>query len=315
MLHLRVVLAAFACAVGGTGCTVLAPASPATFDEPGFRADRIAPARWALVLSAGAMRAFAHIGALRELEAAGLRPDLIVGTSAGAIVGALSASGMSASEMATAARDLELFGVWTVPSLGLLEGSGIHRFVDSKSHVHGIEAFPTRFAAVAVEAERGCLQIFNSGDAGKAVQASSSVPVFLVPPVIGGKRYLDGGLASPLPVRVARLLGAERVVAIDVTFDPAERTFLNITDAFWRSTLVMQRALAVVEGMEADLLISPRLPPERAIAFENRAAISDAGALAVRSALPRLEALLASSPALRGAKPAPPQLLCASDRK
>lgn len=296
---------------GGAGCSVL-PAVRMPVEEPSFQASRISPARWALVLSSGAMRGFAHIGALRELEKAGLRPDLIVGASAGAIVGALSASGMSGSEMASAARGMDFFGVWALPVTGFLGGSGIHRSVDAHAHAHRIEDFPTRFAAVAVEAERGCLQVFNSGDVGTAVQASSSVPVLLVPPVIGGRRFLDGGLASPVPVRVARLLGAERVVAIDVTFDPAERPFLNIADAFWRSTLVMQRALAVVEGMEADLLIAPRLPPESAIAFENRDAIGEAGALAVRLALPDLRALLASGPPHPGGRATfPPQLLCA----
>ena len=281
-------------------------------EEPRFRPDIVRPAPWALVLSSGTVRGFAHIGVLRELEHAGLRPDLIVGTSAGAIVGAVSASGVSAKDLAIAAGQMKqsLFGDWIVPRIGLLGGRGIHGFVDTNARAHRIEEFPVRFAAVAVEAERGCLQIFNAGDAGKAVQASSTVPVFLVPPEIGGKKYLDGGLTSPLPVRVARLLGAQRVVAVDVTFDPAERPFRSISDAFWRSTLVMQRALAILEGMEADVLVSPRLPREREISFANREAIVESGALAARDAVPAIRRMLASRLPDQGAKSLPPQLLC-----
>ena len=235
-----------------------------------------------------------------------------MGTSAGAVVGAVSASGVAADDLAIAAAQMKrsLFGDWIVPRVGLLSGRGIHGFVDSNALAHRIEEFPTRFAAVAVEAERGCLQIFNAGDVGKAVQASSTVPVFLIPPEIGGKKYLDGGLTSPLPVRVARLLGAQRVVAVDVTFDPAERPFRSIADAFWRSTLVMQRALAILEGMEADVLVSPQLPPEREISFANQDAIVESGAIAARDALPAIERMLASRSPAQGAKSLPPQLLC-----
>lgn len=281
-------------------------------EEPRFNADNLPPARWALVLSSGALRGFAHIGVLRELEQAGLRPDLIVGTSAGAVVGALSASGVPADDLLLAAAGMKrsLFADWIIPRTGLLGGSGIHAFVDANARAHRIEEFPIRFAAVAVEAQRGCLQIFNTGDAGKAVQASSSVPVFLVPPDIGGKEYLDGGLTSPLPVRVARLLGAQRVVAVDVTFDPAERPFHNIADAFWRSTLVMQRALAILEGMEAEIVISPRLPAEHEISFENRGAIVDAGSLAARTAVPAIRRMLSADPPVQAPRAALPQLLC-----
>lgn len=259
------------------------------------------------------MRGFAHVGILRELEGAGLRPDLIVGVSSGAIVGALAASGLPGAELEQAALGMRssTFREWTLPYRGLFDGQGVYAFVDSHVRAHKIEDFPIRFAVVAAEAERGCLQIFNAGNAGRAAQASSSVPVLLAPPVISGRRYLDGGLVSPLPVRVARMLGAERVVAVDVIFNPGERPFLDITDAFWSSTLVMHRALATIEGAEADLLVAPRLPPERSISLENRAAIIESGALAIRESLPALRKLIAGPLADRARKSPAPQMLCA----
>lgn len=313
LLALAMSVVAGGCGIAKRPLAFLAPASPQWRDEPRFRADDVRPARWALVLSGGSMRGFAHVGVLRELEAAGLRPDLIVGASSGAIVGILSASGLSASELEKAALAMRasIFTDWTLPYTGLFGGDRIHEFVDSYLRAHKIEEFPIRFAAVAVEAETGCLQVFNAGDAGRAAQASASVPVLLAPPAISGKRYLDGGLVSPLPVRVARMLGAERVVAIDVTFDPAERPFLNITDAFWRSTLVMHRSLAVIEGAEAELVIAPRLPPEPSISLDNRPAIIESGARAMREALPALMQVLSKPPPGPDAKPRlVPRLLC-----
>ena len=106
------------------------------------------------------------------------------------------------------------------------------------------------------------------------------------------------------------MLGASYVVAIDVTFDPAASPFFNITDAFWRSTLVMHRALAAIEGAEADLLVAPKLPPESEITFGNRPALIESGAQAMREALPALRRLMAESPKDASRMASVPQLLC-----
>lgn len=280
------------------GCEALDRTPLDTVEEPGFVIPDKRPVGLAVVLSSGATRGFAHIGVLRELRAHGIIPDLVVGTSVGAIVGALFASGATDEEMQAAAQEFgsDLFVDWSIPRFGLLHGSTIHAFIDRHAKRHRIESFPIRFAAVAVEAERACLQIFNTGDAGKAAQASTTVPVVLVPPEISGRRYLDGGLASPLPVRVARALGAERVIAVDVTFDPAERRFESILEAFWRMTLVMHRTLAVNERVDAEHVIVPMLPPESRISFASRQTLIEAGAEAVRKDLPEIRKALHSAP-------------------
>ena len=278
------------------GCGTLNRPTPHTIAEPSFAAPDKRPVRLAVVLSSGALRGFAHVGVLRELRAQGIVPDLVVGTSVGAIVGAVFASGATDSEMDAAAQALssDLLMDLTMPRLGLLTGRAIHEFVDHHAKGHRIESFPIRFAAVAVEAERACLQIFNAGDVGKATQASITVPVVLAPPEIAGRHYLDGALASPLPVRVARALGAERVIAVDVTFDPAQRGFASIVEAFWRTTLMMHWTLAVNERQDADYVIVPMLPPESRISLASRQTLIEAGAEAVRKALPEIrEALLA----------------------
>ena len=280
------------------GCAVSTRAPPHTVEEPAYAVPAGRPVRLAVVLSSGAMRGFAHVGVLRELRAQGIVPDLVVGTSVGAIVGALFASGATDGEMLAAARDFgsDLLVDWTMPRLGLLPGRSIHAFIDRHAKRHRIETFPIGFAAVAVEAERACLQIFNAGDVGKATQASSTIPVVLAPPEISGQHYLDGGLASPLPARVARALGAERVIAVDVTFDPAQRGFGSILEAFWRTTLMMHWTLAVNERQDADHVIVPMLPPESRIGFGSRETLIEAGAEAVRKDLPEIRKALAVPP-------------------
>ena len=285
------------------GCSLLPAAREHTIapgDEPRFVA-RPGPVKWALVLSSGAMRGFAHIGVVRELRAAGLEPDLIVGTSVGAAVGVLVASGVDDERLAEAAQSINasIFGDMRVSRYGLLGGGGIHEFVDRFSRYRSIDEFPIRFAAVAVEAERSCLEIFNSGDAGKAVQASSGVPVVFTPASIRGRRYLDGALLSPLPVRVARALGAQRVVAVDVVFDPKERPFSNMIEAFWRVPLVSQWALTANEAADADIVLRPALPPEGTIAFSTRDALIEAGARAARESIAQISRLLVADPPSR----------------
>lgn len=297
------------------GCTLLPvqrqhPTAPG--DEPRFVAPA-SPVKWALVLSSGAMRGFAHIGVIRELRAAGLEPDLIVGTSVGAVVGALAGSGIEDERLAEAARaiDMNIFADVRLSRYGLVGGGGIHEFVDRFLRYHSIEEFPVRFAAVAVEAERTCLEVFNAGDAGKAVQASTGVPVIFAPASIRGHRYLDGALISPLPVHVARALGAQRVVAVDVVFDPRERRFSNMIESLWRTSMVPQWALTANEAIDADVVLRPELPPEGSITFARRDALIEAGARSARQSLPRISRLLAAEPPSRHRlHPALEDLMC-----
>lgn len=298
------------------GCASMGRSSVTTTADPGFD-PASKPARLALVLSAGTMRGFAHVGVIRELKANGIEPDLIVGSSAGAMVGAIAASGASPAELEAAvdAIDPGDFLYLRTPWLGLIGGDGIHDFVDRNAKLHRIEAFPIRFAAVAVDAERSCLQIFNTGDPGKAVQASSTVPVLFSPPRIAGRQYLDGALLSPMPVRVARALGAERVIAVDVTFEPSERSRFSIVEAFWRTSLVSRWALAIGERSDADYVIKPTLLPESMIHLGSRHRLVEAGAEAVRRDMPAIREALRATPVAKAGEvhPALSDVLCARD--
>ncbi len=277
------------------GCAELPARRALPGAEPHTVVQPVARPRVALVLSGGSLRGFAHLGVLKVLVANGIRPDLIVGTSAGSIVGGLYASGMSvvAMEEAAATIDFDLFSGFLASRFGIGRPL-VHSFVDQFTQGAPIETFPTRFAAVATDLQRGCVAVFNGGDAAVAIQASTAVPGIFAPTSIGGGDYADGGLVSPLPVRVARALGAERVIAIDVVFDPNESRLSSTIDRLFQTTLIMTRTLANQEGREADVLIAPTLPPEAQVTLANHRALIAAGERAALAALPRINALLTS---------------------
>ena len=184
----------------------------------------------ALVLSGGSARGFAHIGVIKVMEQAGIRPDLIVGTSAGGIVGALYASGMNAGQLEVASREArdilaaetDWQRVLRFENLGLFTGNSLHAFVSRHTGGRTLENLPLPFAAVATDLGSGQAAAFTRGDAAHAVHASSAVPGVFEPVEIHGKLYSDGGLSSPLPARIARQLGGRIVVAVDVVYPPAD---------------------------------------------------------------------------------------------
>lgn len=170
-----------------------------------------------LALGGGAAKGFAHIGVIKMLEASGIHPDVVAGTSAGSVVGALYASGMDVFTLQQTAigldeakiRDVRLF------SGGLVQGQALQDYVNEQVHKRPIEQLKMPFAAVATELESGARTVFVRGNTGRAVRASSSVPGVFEPVALHGKHYVDGGVVSPIPVDAARQLGADFVIAVD----------------------------------------------------------------------------------------------------
>ena len=276
---------------------------PATLPTPGeepFLAPVAAPVRLALVLSSGALRGLAHVGVLRALERAGIRPDLIVGSSVGALVGAINASGASGAEIGllVGADDFDFGKDWMNPAADRPK-QNVYQFVQLNLRRQRIEQFPIAFAAVVTDLQSGCMNVFNAGGAALAVQASTGLPGLFAATPIAGRTYADGALTSPVPVRVARALGAERVIAVDVTYPPSESKLDGIVDRLFQISLVMAHSLASQETQEADLVIRPAFPAATDFNMHNRVALMAAGDAAVRKALPEIRTLLARySPAL-----------------
>ena len=251
------------------------------------------PANVALVLGGGGCRGYGHIGVLRVLERNGLKPDLIVGSSAGSLVGALCAAGLSsdAIERLGARLSLNMLRDWVFPRLGIFSGAGIARFVHGQIGVRRIEQLPVRFAAMATDLRSGEMVILDRGDAGEAVQASSSAPGLLEPVRRDERLLVDGNIASPVPVEAARKLGAKRVIAVDVTFPPGQADLDDPFDALYQGFSILTRKLALEERGRADLAIEPPIPEHHEMSPEvirEHIAAGERGALA---ALPRLKQL------------------------
>jgi NTE family protein len=173
----------------------------------------------ALVLGGGGTRGFAHVGVIKALEAAGIRPDIVTGSSSGAIVAALYAGGLSGVELERLAVELDQGALidFSLFGSGWVRGEALQDYVNGAVGNLPMEKLAKPFAVVATDAKSGKMVIFNRGNTGLAVRASSSVPDLFIPPVIDGVPYLDGGLTSPVPVRVARAMGADVVIAVDLT--------------------------------------------------------------------------------------------------
>jgi NTE family protein len=249
----------------------------------------------ALVLGGGGCRGYGHIGVLRVLEKQGFKPDLVVGSSVGALVGAFYAAGMSADEIERYGDKMtpNMLRGWIFPGLGFFSGSGIRRFVEEHVAARSIRALPTRFAAVATDLLSGDMKVLDRGDLGLAVQASASAPGLLEPVRLEGRPYVDGNLSAPVPVDAARRLGATRVLAVDVTFPPEEANLNDPFDALYQGFSILTRKLAEEERSRADLLLLPPIPEHNDMKAATLKSIVAAGERAATDALPALTKLFA----------------------
>lgn len=278
--------------VAGCASTVPDPAPPAPVQAS--VPDR--PSRIGLALGGGAARGFAHVGVIQVLEEAGIRPDLVVGTSAGSLVAALYASGKTGAQLQHVADTMEepLLADWTLPlfSRGMLRGEALGRYVNAQVAGRSIEAMPLPLGIVATDLGNGEGVLFRRGDTGTAVRASSAVPSVFQPVAIGGRDYMDGGLVAPVPVRYARQMGADVVIAVDVSAVPEGNTTDNALKVLLQAFAIMGRRINSHELQGADVVVRPALAAQSGTDFRARQRAVDAGRAAMQAALPRLRTLL-----------------------
>ena len=273
----------------------------------------------ALVLGGGGAKGFAHVGVIKALEENGITPTLVVGTSVGSLVGSLYASGYNAKELerlALTTTDSELTD-FTLSNQGFIEGIKLKNFINAKVVKQAIENFPISFAAVAAEKNTLKKAVFTTGDAGLAVQASCSVPnVFIAPriPEKVGKKYIDGGVVSLVPVDSARELGADIIIAVDVTAAKANNATgnktptINSLTSFWglfennAFTNVAYNANAPLinhsnssmghERDRADIIIIPNVGHISSLDTSQRSALILAGAQAATAQITAIQQLI-----------------------
>lgn len=215
----------------------------------------------ALVLGSGGARGYAHIGVIEALEKNNIHPDFIVGTSAGSIVGSLYASGMNANELRNVALGLKANDVRdvTLDKKGFFEGKKVEDFINQQVKDQQIQDLKIPMFIVATELKQGKKVVFNYGNTGQAVRASVSIPSMFVPAKIGDDEYVDGGLVSPVPVQIAKKLGADVVIAVDILAQPIHTETSNVWGLFNQNINIMQKYLAENELKDASIVIQPDL--------------------------------------------------------
>ncbi len=228
---------------------------------------REVPIRWpegkprtALVLGSGGPRGFAHVGVLKVLEANSIEPALIVGASAGAIVGALYAARIPAARVESLALNLGLREV-VDPAVfrpNRFIGRAMQNTLNENISIARIEDLPRAFAAVAANVKERKLAAFTAGNVGAAVRASASLPEYFLPTTIAGIDYEDGDTLSPVPIQIARRLGATRVVAVDVSAWKEDEP--SYARAEWLRRDAERREIINAEAKDADFLLRIRLP-------------------------------------------------------
>lgn len=254
--------------------------------------------RLGLALGGGAARGFAHVGVIQVLEEAGIRPDLVVGTSAGSLVAAFYASGKSGAQLQQLAETMEeaAFTDWTLPvfSRGVLRGEALARYVTAQVAGRKIEDMPLPLGIVATDLNSGAGVLFRRGDTGTAVRASSAVPSVFQPVRITGRDYVDGGLVSPVPVRYAREMGAELVVAVDISSPPEGNPADGSLQILLQTFAIMGKSINSFELRDADVVLRPALGGVKSADFSARLKSIAAGRMAMQQALPQLRQLLAA---------------------
>ena len=250
-----------------------------------------------LALGGGAARGFAHVGVIQVLEEAGIKPDFVVGTSAGSLVAALYASGKNGAQLQTVAETMEEAALtdWILPfvSRGMLRGEALARYVSGQVGGKTIESFPMPLGIVATDLHSGQGVMFTRGDTATAVRASSAVPAVFQPVKIGTREYVDGGLVSPVPVRYARQMGAEVVIAVDISATPESNPALGTMDILLQTFAIMSRSINTFELKEADVAVRPALAGVSSADFASKRRSIEAGRTAMLAALPQLRTAMA----------------------
>ncbi len=258
-------------------------------------APRRAP-KLGLVLGGGAARGFAHVGVIQVLEEAGITPALVVGTSAGSLVAAFYASGKNGAQLQRVSETMDEAALtdWTVPLLsrGMMRGEGLARYVAAQTGGRRIEDLPLPLGIVATDLHSGQGVLFQRGDIATAVRASSAVPAVFEPVRVAGRDYVDGGLVSPVPVRYARQMGADLVLAVDISSTPESNKANDMLQVLLQTFTIMSKSINAFELKDAEVVVRPALNGVGSAAFSERRRSIEAGRAAMLQALPALRKAL-----------------------
>ena len=251
----------------------------------------------ALALGGGASKGFAHIGIIKVLKENNIPIKIVTGTSAGSIVGSMYASGMSPDRLELEAEILgktDLVDL-TLSTSGFIKGEKLQNYINRKVGNRPMQQFPIKFAAVATDFESGKPVVFNVGNAGQAVRASASIPNVFQPVVIGSRKYVDGGLSQPVPVSAAKKMGANFIIAVDISARPAKNVNQGMFSYLDQTFNVMSQTALRQELGQANVVIKPQVLELGSVGgFDQKQRAIQLGEQAARAALPEIKRKLAA---------------------
>ena len=298
MLFAKLKICLLAAALLGLSACTTAPVKPvdppvAVTPEP---AAIKRPPKIALALGGGAARGFAHVGVIAALEDAGIKVDMVLGTSAGSLVGAIYASGKNAAQLQEIALKMEEAEItdWTLPffNRGILRGEALSNYINRQVNNKLIESLPMPLGIVATDLKSGQGVLFTQGDTGRAVRASSAVPSVFTPVKIGDREFVDGGLVAPVPVRYAKQMGAELIIAVDISAAPEGNAADGTVAVLLQTFAIMGKSINEYALQGADIVVRPELVGVKSGDFSAKRRAIDAGRQAMQRMLPQLRAAM-----------------------
>ncbi|HOP41132.1 MAG TPA: patatin-like phospholipase family protein [Geobacteraceae bacterium] len=258
------------------------------------------PVKIALVLGAGAAKGFAHVGVLKVLESNHIPVAMIVGTSAGSFVGSLYAYGFTSFQLQKISFDLEQGELvdFTIPDNGFIKGEKLEGYINRMLRNTPMEKLRIPFYAVATDIQNGREMVFGSGNTGTAVRASCSIPGVFSPVTISGRMYVDGGVVSPVAVDAARRLGADVVIAVDVSGGGEAPKPQGTLGTILQSIGIMYAEIASHQLKKADVVISPKVSSMGSSDFSKRHVAVLEGERAANAALPAIRTAISRAKTL-----------------
>lgn len=253
-----------------------------------------------LALGGGAARGFAHIGVIKALEANGIKPDLVVGTSAGSVIAAIYATGVSGNDLNRIAINLDEASItdWAMPFSskfgGLIKGDALQSEINRLVSNRPIDKMKIPLGVVSTDLKTGNSILFQRGDTGQAVRASCSVPGVFAPTIIGGREYVDGGLTAPVPVLFAKKMGADIVIAVNISSEPSTQDYSGTLGIILQTTTIMGKTINEFELPMADVLIQPSLNNMKGTDFKSRNSAILAGEIATQTKIEELKSKIAN---------------------
>ncbi|MGA1253442.1 MAG: patatin-like phospholipase family protein [Burkholderiaceae bacterium] len=249
------------------------------------------PPKLALALGGGGARGFAHIGVIKALESQGISVDIVTGTSAGAVVGALYAGGLSGFQLqriAMETKESQVIDFDVLSRGGWVKGELLERFVNTRLQGRSFDKLTKPLGVVVTDLSTGETVVVQSGNVGQAVRASASVPGIFIPTEIGGRFFVDGGVTMPLPVQAARDMRADFVIAVDIGEQPEGRRPGGSIDVVLQAFTIMGQVISRTQAGQADVLIRPDTRGLSLTSFDTRELAILRGEEAVARVLPEL---------------------------